>query len=264
VIEHFHAGDQGEWYRLEANGERITFIVAASQTTRWKKWCASDRGKEVVARVAKEHDLQPFSDEGFVWGFGGCGRYDGEHSEDWDRLTIPLPVIGFDDKKAPDTLAGYQASFSLEMLLMFLSAHSEPASSHPQGLSVGMATDRQRSVYGGLIWADISPAMSAWCRESLTLDMEQLIDRTMKQAAARIWNARARPTNPLFASTGFRMSRDAPYLSCGLGGTVALNGTDEVEEGKAYRLSPHNTDGPPTQLIIFTGLAKLDELFHAR
>jgi hypothetical protein len=127
-----------------------------------------------------------------------------------------------------------------------------------------MATDRRRFVYGGMIWADISPAMSAWCRESLTQDMEQEISRSMKQAAARIWNAKARPTNPLFSATGFRISRDAPYLSCGLGGTVALNGSDEVEEGKAYRLSPHNTDGPVTQLIILTGLAKLDEFFQAR
>lgn len=263
MIDHFLEGDQGQWYRLEATGERITFIVAAAQITAWRTWCASDQGMKVVTSIAQENDLSPFSNDGRSWGFGGCGRHDGEHSEDWDRLTIPLPTMNFNSKK-PNMLAGYNACYSIELLLFFLGRSCEPGSKRPQGLTIGMATDRHRGVYGGMIWADISPAMSTWCREQLTDDIEWEIDQVMKQAAAKVWNTKARPTDSLFGSTGFRMSRGAPYFSCGLGGTVALNGSDEVVDGKAYRLNPHNTDGPATQLIILTGLAKLDEFFQAR
>lgn len=263
MIYHFHDGDQGQWYRFETNGEQITLVVAAAQITEWKKWCASDLGKEITGSIAQDHKLSPFKDENFSWGFGGCGRYDGEHSEDWDRLTMPLPVMEFNSDNA-NTLAGYNASFSLEMLLLFLDQHSKAACKWPQGLAVGMGTDRHRVVYGGVIWADISPALAQWCRDHLTDDMIWEIDRAMKQAAAKIWNSKSSPTDSLFRSTGFRISRDTPYLSCGFGGTLGVNGSDEVVEGKAYRLSPHNTDGPLTQLVMLTGLAKLDEFFQAR
>src|SRR5688572_31170546 len=96
----FFDGDRRLWYRFETDGETITLIVDGSRTTEWLAWLRTDDVQAMNASLAAEYELRPFVvDQPFTWGYGGCGRYDGEHSEEWDRLSMPIPCMNLDKDK---------------------------------------------------------------------------------------------------------------------------------------------------------------------
>jgi hypothetical protein len=109
-------------------------------------------------------------------------------------------------------------------------------------------------VYGGALFAKLSPSILAWLRSSIDQPVIDEINAHMARSGRILFGAsfaREREYNFYLRSDG------VPIFNCP-GDACDLSPTgDNYDPG--CELSPHNTDSPLQQLALLSGLAGLNQ-----
>lgn len=251
--------DQACRYRLFCDGETFTLSVDSRYRDVIAKATAPEQFVDQEAYSRKKLKLKAFErelDTSGRWGFGGVLEILSKPEDPTIGFKASIPVV---QKEGDiDWVESFHICHSFEILFSLLGyAAVVPSGVGNQSSLVMLGT--WEGIHGGIVAADVSPAMVAWLVDSFDRRIQDGVHEVMLKT-----NRRMMPEWKHHAGVECYMSHNTLQMKSGGAGSLGVIGCREADPGCGFELHPHNCDTPLDQMVFLAGLAKLDEFFHQR
>lgn len=204
-----------------------------------------------------QHILSLYPDQ-WIYGLSEDVTFVGE-SEGWVMIKADLPVVMWNwDNNQVYWKSAYRVSASLAILFQMLYLYEDELSGSDFQLLTIDLLGVDEGIYGGSLSVTISPTLKKW----LSRFPDNYDHLEIKEAMV---SAHCRMAGPLlpYQEHDFRAWVRKPYWinlsvpgnACGLDPSGYYE-----EEGRGFKMLPHNTDTPIQQLSLLAGLAKMYQL----
>lgn len=241
-----------ERYHLRSSGKEVSIAVhkkALPKERELKRLSYLGRNLEVPRELK-------FPSGQDAWGFGPVLVFQSTDS-DWLIYSADLPPTGLG---MPNDNV-YATSATLAILFESLNWNEyHTGTSRDQLLKVSLELNREKRFYGANIHVAVGDSLAKWISGNLDNGVKEALIDTMQTAFNKMRKTKV-------SKEEFKVSFDEPkyiHLDCP-GNRTGLDPTEMFSDdpNTGYVLTAHNSDSPVQQLVLLSGVAKLEEIASA-